>query len=59
MTTYEGSISPCAGERYWPEKHMPLQPPPVKVGPDKPKRNRRKDPQEDRKKASRLIKHGR
>ncbi|KAJ8429466.1 hypothetical protein Cgig2_015318 [Carnegiea gigantea] len=59
MITYIGSISPCAEERHWPEKDMPLQPPPVKVGSGRPKRSRRKDPHEDPKKAGRLTRHGR
>jgi len=47
MATYEGSISPCARERHWPKKDMPLEPPPFKVGPSRPKRNRRNDLHED------------
>ena len=58
MTTYEGSISPCVGERHWPAKDMLLQPPPVKVELGRPKR-KRKDPHEDPMKAGRFTKHGR
>ncbi|KAJ8432643.1 hypothetical protein Cgig2_011809 [Carnegiea gigantea] len=55
IVTYEGSISSCAKERHWLEKDMPLLPPPLKVGPGRPKRNRRKD----LKKVGRLTRHGR
>ena len=57
--TYKGSISSCTRERYWSKKDMPLQPPPVKVGPGRPERNIRKDPHEDPKKACRLTTHER
>ena len=59
IVTYEGSISPCAGERHWPEQDMPLQPSPCEVGPSRSKRNRRKDPYEDPKKAGKLTRYGR
>ncbi|KAK9663641.1 hypothetical protein RND81_O264200 [Saponaria officinalis] len=37
---------------------MPLNPPPIKIGPGRPRKNRRKDPFEDPKKKGRLTKHG-
>ncbi|KAL2943131.1 Retrovirus-related Pol polyprotein from transposon TNT 1-94 [Bienertia sinuspersici] len=37
---------------------MPLDPPPIKVGPDHPRKKRRKDPHEDPKKKGKLTKHG-
>jgi len=55
--TYEGSITPCARERHRPKKDMPLEPPPIKIGHGRPRRNRRKDSHEDPKKAGRLTRH--
>lgn len=48
---------PCSGERHWPKKDFPLNPQPVKVGPGRPKKNRRKDPSEHPKKPGKLTRH--
>ena len=55
---YSASISPCTGERHWPVVAQPLIPPPIKVGPGRPRKNRRKDPYESPKKSGKLTKHG-
>jgi len=59
MTTYKGLITPCVGERHWPKKYMPLEPPPIKIGLGRPRRNRRKDPHVGPKQVGRLTRHGR
>ncbi|CAH9086930.1 unnamed protein product [Cuscuta europaea] len=58
MKIYSGCIPPCPGERYWPRKEAELDPPPIKIGPGRPRKNRRKDPHEDPKKPGKLTKHG-
>ncbi|VFR02270.1 unnamed protein product [Cuscuta campestris] len=51
MKTYEHSILPCVGEKHWPKAAVvPLDPPPIKIGPGRPRKNRVKDPYEDPKK---------
>lgn len=50
LKAYNGSIPPCEGERHWPAIEYPLQPPPIKIGPGRPRKNRRKDPFESPKK---------
>ncbi|CAH9116889.1 unnamed protein product [Cuscuta epithymum] len=58
MKIYSGCISPCLSERHWPRKEAELDPPPIKIGPGRPRKNRRKDPHEDPKKPDKLTKHG-
>ncbi|KAL2899948.1 Transcription initiation factor TFIID subunit 1 [Bienertia sinuspersici] len=58
LKTNNGSISPCPGERHWPSVELPLDPPPIKIGPGRPRKNRRKHPMENPKKKGKLIKHG-
>lgn len=58
MKAYEYSIPPLPSERYWPKVVYPLDPPPIKPAPGRPKKNRRRDPHEDPKKPGRLTKHG-
>ncbi|CAH9134895.1 unnamed protein product [Cuscuta epithymum] len=58
MKAYNGFIPPCSGERHWPRKELPLDPPPIKIGPGRPRKNRRKDPHEDPKRPGKLTKHG-
>ncbi|KAL2896292.1 Large tegument protein deneddylase [Bienertia sinuspersici] len=40
------------------EVNMPLDPPPIKVGPGRPRKNRVKDPHENPKKQGKLTRHG-
>lgn len=56
--SYVSSIPPCVGERHWPKVDLPLNPPPIKIGPGRPRKNRIKDPFEDPKKPGRLTRHG-
>ncbi|XP_056698603.1 uncharacterized protein [Spinacia oleracea] len=58
LTSYSGEIEPCVGERHWPVVDLPIDPPPIKIGPGRPRTNRRKDPFENPKKPGRLTKHG-
>lgn len=58
LKIYSGSITPCPGERHWPKIDHPLNPPPIKVGPGRPRKNRIKDPFEDPKRSGKLTKHG-
>ncbi|KAK1411785.1 hypothetical protein QVD17_32525 [Tagetes erecta] len=58
MKSYEFSIPPLPSERYWPVVDYPLDPPPIKIGPGRPKKNRKKDPHEDPKRPGKLTKHG-
>lgn len=34
---YTRKITPLMGERHWPLKDLPLDPPPIKIGPERPK----------------------
>jgi hypothetical protein len=58
LRSYEGAIFPCQGERHWPQHEFPLDPPPITIGPGRPKKNRKRDPHEDPKKPGKLSKHG-
>ncbi|XP_074284368.1 uncharacterized protein LOC141608938 [Silene latifolia] len=58
LRIYGSSITPCPGERHWPSVHQLLNPPQIKVGPGRPRKNRRKDPFKDPKKSGNLTKHG-
>ncbi|KAL2939767.1 Chromodomain-helicase-DNA-binding protein 3 [Bienertia sinuspersici] len=58
LKTYSGTIPPLEGERHWPRVNMPIDPPPIKVGPGKPRKNRVKDPHENPKKQGKLTRHG-
>ncbi|KAD4981818.1 hypothetical protein E3N88_18489 [Mikania micrantha] len=58
MKSYEWTIPPLPSEKYWPVVNCPLNPPPIKVAPGRPKKNRKRDPHEDPKKPGRLTKHG-
>ncbi|KAL2930621.1 Antiviral helicase SKI2 [Bienertia sinuspersici] len=48
--SYTVSIPPCVGDRHWPKVDLPLNPPPIKIGPGRPRKNRIKDPFENPKK---------
>ncbi|XP_074284446.1 uncharacterized protein LOC141609169 [Silene latifolia] len=58
LRAYNYSIGPCPGERHWPKVDAPLIPPPIKVGPGRPRKKRRRDPHEDPKRSGKLTKHG-
>ena len=58
LRTYSGSIPPCVGERHWLRIEQQLDPPFIKIGLGRPRKNRRKDPHENPKKPGRLTKHG-
>ncbi|XP_056698676.1 uncharacterized protein [Spinacia oleracea] len=58
LKAYAGSIPPIDGERYWPRVEYGLDPPPIKIGPGRPRVNRRKDPMEDPKKPGTLQRTG-
>lgn len=58
LKAYEFSIPPLPSEKYWPIVVKPLEPPPIKAAPVRPKKNRKKDPRELPKKPGKLSKHG-
>ncbi|XP_022033043.1 uncharacterized protein LOC110934163 [Helianthus annuus] len=58
LKAYEYTIPPLPSEKYWPTVELPLDPPPVKIGPGRPKKNRKKDPHETKKKSGKLSRHG-
>ncbi|XP_021728268.1 uncharacterized protein LOC110695318 [Chenopodium quinoa] len=58
MRAYAGSIPPLVGERYRPKVTYQLQPPPIKIGPGRPRKKRVKDPYENPKKPGVLTKSG-
>ncbi|KAK9067585.1 hypothetical protein SSX86_011696 [Deinandra increscens subsp. villosa] len=58
LLAYDRCIPPLPSEKYWPHVDFPLDPPPIKIGPGRPKKNRRKDPHEDPKRKGKLTKHG-
>ncbi|XP_022032591.1 uncharacterized protein LOC110933689 [Helianthus annuus] len=58
MRTYEYSIPPLPSEKFWPKVDYPMDPPPIKKAPGRPKKNRKRDPHEDPKKPGKLTKHG-
>ncbi|XP_074287815.1 uncharacterized protein LOC141612968 [Silene latifolia] len=58
LRAYGGSIAPCPGQRHWPKVALTLNPPPIKVGPGRPRKKRIRDPHEDPKRSGKLTKHG-
>ena len=58
LEAYSGVIPPLAGERHWPKANIPLLPPPFKLGPSRPKKNRIKSSHEDPKKQGKLTRYG-
>ncbi|XP_076938897.1 uncharacterized protein LOC143607271 [Bidens hawaiensis] len=58
MKSYEFSIPPLPSERYWLVVDYPMDPPPIKAAPSRPKKNRKRDPHEDPKNKGKLTKHG-
>ncbi|KAL2902051.1 Antiviral helicase SKI2 [Bienertia sinuspersici] len=57
-STYGGAIPPIEGERHWSGVLLPLDPPPIKIGPGRRRKKRIKDPYENPKKPGKLTKHG-
>ncbi|XP_021746048.1 uncharacterized protein LOC110711920 [Chenopodium quinoa] len=55
---YAGSILPCEGDRYCPRVPCNLDPPPIKIGLGKPRKNRIKHPKENPKKPGCLLRSG-
>ncbi|XP_076941283.1 uncharacterized protein LOC143610783 [Bidens hawaiensis] len=58
LKSYVFTIPPLPSAKYWPSVDYPLDPPPVKAMPGRPKKNRKKDPHEDPKRPGKLTKHG-
>jgi len=58
MQAYQAAILPHQGQNHWPMKNIPLDPPEVKVGARKVRRNRRRDLHKDPKKPTKLTRHG-
>ncbi|XP_057251731.1 uncharacterized protein LOC104908513 [Beta vulgaris subsp. vulgaris] len=58
LRTYAAAIPPIEGERHWPRVECKLDPPPIKVGPGRPRRNRIRDAYEDPKRPGQLTRHG-
>ncbi|XP_074314199.1 uncharacterized protein LOC141649406 [Silene latifolia] len=58
LRAYNYPIVPCPGERHWPKVDAPMIPPPIKVGPGRPRKKRRRGPHEDPKRSGKLTKHG-
>ncbi|KAL2923377.1 Elongation factor 1-alpha [Bienertia sinuspersici] len=58
LKTYSGTITQLEGERHWPRVNMPLDPPLIKIGPGRPRKNRVKDPHENPKKQGKLTRYG-
>ncbi|XP_076910780.1 uncharacterized protein LOC143568517 [Bidens hawaiensis] len=44
LKSYQFTIPPLPSEKHWPVVELPLNPPPIKIGPGRPKKNRKKDP---------------
>ncbi|XP_076909604.1 uncharacterized protein LOC143566939 [Bidens hawaiensis] len=42
LKSYQFTIPPLPPEKYWPVVELPLNPPPIKIGPGRPKKNRRR-----------------
>ncbi|CAH9132495.1 unnamed protein product [Cuscuta epithymum] len=58
LRMYSTGIAPLTGERHWPKVDVPLDPPPIKIGRGRPRKNRMKSPHENPKKPGKLTKHG-
>ncbi|KAL2934728.1 Gag-Pol polyprotein [Bienertia sinuspersici] len=58
LRCYANPVPVCEGERQWPRVEKNLDPPPIKIGPGRPRRNRIKDPFENPKKPGTIIRHG-
>ncbi|KAL2931260.1 Antiviral helicase SKI2 [Bienertia sinuspersici] len=58
LNSYAGYIPSIEGERRWPRVKMKVDPPPIKVGPCRPRKSRIKDPFKNPKKPVTLSRHG-
>ncbi|KAL2894437.1 S-adenosylmethionine carrier 1 chloroplastic/mitochondrial [Bienertia sinuspersici] len=58
LRCYANPVPVCEGERHWPRVEQNLDPPPIKIGPGRPRRNMIKDPFENPKKPGTLRRHG-
>ncbi|XP_076925285.1 uncharacterized protein LOC143588058 [Bidens hawaiensis] len=58
LRSYSYTIPPLPSERYWPKVDYPLDPPPIKSQPGRPKTKRKKDSHEVPKNPCKLTKHG-
>ncbi|XP_076941190.1 uncharacterized protein LOC143610664 [Bidens hawaiensis] len=47
LKSYQFTIPPLPSEKYWPIVDYPIDPPPVKAMPGRPKKNIKRDPHED------------
>ncbi|XP_076883263.1 uncharacterized protein LOC143531979 [Bidens hawaiensis] len=57
LKSYQFTIPPLPSEKYWPIVDYPIDPPPIKAMPGRPKNNRKRDPHEDPKRPGNLTKH--
>ncbi|XP_021719382.1 uncharacterized protein LOC110687063 [Chenopodium quinoa] len=55
MSVYAGLIPPIQGERHWPKVSQCIAPPPIKIGPRRPRKNLIKDPHENPKKSGTMT----
>ncbi|XP_056694728.1 uncharacterized protein [Spinacia oleracea] len=58
LKAYGGSIPPLEGERHWPRALCIIDPPPIKIGPGRPRIKRFKGPSENPKKPGTLSRVG-
>lgn len=58
LRSYAHPIPALPGERHWPRVEKKIDPPPIKLGPGRPRKNRIKDPYENPKKPGTLTRHG-
>ncbi|XP_056688557.1 uncharacterized protein [Spinacia oleracea] len=58
LKAYSGSIPPLDGERHWRRVASDFDPPPINIGPGRPRRNKIKCPFKDPKKPKKLSRHG-
>lgn len=58
LRVYGHPVPACEGERHWPKVDQKIDPPPIKIGPGRPRKNRIKDPHENPKKPGTLTRHG-
>ncbi|KAL2921197.1 Transposase for insertion sequence element IS905 [Bienertia sinuspersici] len=58
LQCYSYPVPVIEGERHWPIIERNLAPPPIKIGPGRPRKNRIKDPFENPKKPGHLTRHG-
>ncbi|KAK1424070.1 hypothetical protein QVD17_19382 [Tagetes erecta] len=57
MKSYAFTIPLFPSEKYWPVVDYPLDPPPIKAQPSRPKKNMKRDPHENPKNSGKLTRH--